>query len=60
MLTHNGEIEKIEADVREVTEEWLERYGVKYDELKFGKPYGVYYIDDKSLSIEDFLEGEIK
>lgn len=60
MLTHNGDLDKIEDDVRDITERWLEKYEVPYDELRFGKPYGEYYIDDKALSIRDFLEGRLE
>ena len=35
-----------------VTEKWLIDNGVPYDELIFGKPYGDYYVDDKSLSFD--------
>lgn len=52
MVTHNGDIEKIIADVGELTRDWLARYDVPYDELVFGKPYGDFYIDDKALNVE--------
>lgn len=35
-----------------VTKQQMERWGVKYHELKFGKPNADYYIDDKMLSME--------
>jgi capsule biosynthesis phosphatase len=49
MLTHKGDLEKIEADVGQVTRDWLDVHNVPYDELIFGKPYGDFYIDDKAL-----------
>ena len=55
MITHDGDIDKIENDVRVITEEWLIENNVKYHELIFGKPYGDFYIDDKGVSLNDFI-----
>ena len=38
-------------DWSEVTAEQLERWGVKYHTLLFGKPAGLKYIDDKGISV---------
>ena len=37
---------------------WLSKNKIPYDEIYFGKPWGnsVEYIDDKFLSIEDFIK----
>ncbi|MFA7219292.1 MAG: hypothetical protein WC119_02150 [Synergistaceae bacterium] len=40
-------------DWREVTESQFEEWGVKYHELKFGKPYDLI-IDDKALNAMDW------
>lgn len=57
MLTHKGDIEKIEKDVGEITKMWLALFHVPYDELIFGKPYAsMWYVDDKAMSIDDFLK----
>ena len=32
----------------------LNNWGVKYHELKFGKPSADYYIDDRGISDKDF------
>lgn len=56
MLTHNGDLEKIEADAGEATRKWLNKYNVPYDELMFGKPYAEYYIDDKALRPDEFVK----
>ena len=37
-------------DWRALTEKQLEDWGVPYDCLLFGKPYGDFYIDDKGVS----------
>lgn len=39
----------------DVTSEWLDKNGVKYNTLVMAKPLGDYYIDDKNMSIKDFL-----
>jgi capsule biosynthesis phosphatase len=56
MLTHNGDINKIIEDVGECTKNWLDRHNVPYDEIVWGKPYGVYYIDDKAMRPDEFIE----
>ena len=55
MLTHRGDLHKIEEDVGAVTRDWLEKYQVPYDQLIFGKPYGDFYIDDKAVLPHDFI-----
>lgn len=42
---------KTGIDWSEVTKEQMDRWGVKYHELKFGKPNADYYIDDKMLDM---------
>jgi CMP-N,N'-diacetyllegionaminic acid synthase len=37
----------------EVTAQQMKLWGVKYHELKFGKPAADYYIDDRLLSINN-------
>lgn len=60
MVTHNGDLEKIEEDVGLVTRIWLEKYDVPYDNLLFGKPYSsTYYVDDKALSPEKFVLNDL-
>lgn len=44
---------------REVTEKWLNRHGVKYDKVVFGKPMFDWYICDKSINVEDLDELDI-
>lgn len=51
MFTARGYVTGI--DWREITEQQFKDWGLKYDELHFGKPAADYYIDDKLISIED-------
>ena len=53
-----GDLELIEKRNRGQIEEWLDKHGVPYDRLIFGKPLGDLYIDDKGVSLPDFLRGE--
>jgi len=46
---------KTGIDWRQLTEKQLRDWGVKYDELLFGKPNADYYIDDKMISIDDII-----
>ena len=50
MRTCNGNVNKVIEKIGKITEEWLEKWDVPYDELIFGKPYGDVYIDDLALT----------
>lgn len=52
----NGVLSEIERRNRGVVEAWLDKNAVPYDELVFGKPLGDLYVDDKGMSLVDFLE----
>jgi capsule biosynthesis phosphatase len=41
-------------------EQWLLEHGVKYNLLSFEKPLAAYYVDDKGISPDDFLNIEIQ
>ena len=38
----------------QITADWLDQHQVPFDQLVFGKPYGLWYIDDKAMTIETF------
>ena len=48
-------LEDREKKYRKITEKWLQENNVKYTELVFGKMNADYYVDDKNMSIEEFL-----
>lgn len=52
LFTARGSVTGI--DWRETTEAQLQRWGVPYHELRFGKPAADYYIDDRMLDLELF------
>lgn len=41
-----------------ITEKWLKEHNVLYNELVFGKMNADYYVDDKNMSIQEFLSFE--
>ena len=48
-------LEQREEKYREVTENWLNKHNVQFDELVFGKMNADYYVDDKAMSIDEFV-----
>ena len=59
MLTARGSTTNI--DWTEITRKQLKEWGLNYHELKLGKPYGDYYVDDKAVTEVDFFaESDIK
>lgn len=57
ILTARGSITNI--DWLDLTQEQLKEWGVKYHELRFGKPAADYYIDDKFINLNK-LKKEIE
>jgi hypothetical protein len=43
-------------DWKAVTEKQLQEWGVKYHELKFGKPYYDLFIDDRNMNTRDWMD----
>lgn len=59
MQQFRGDLEKIEAFYRGITEAWLEKYRVYHDDLRFGKPSADLYVDDKNWSINEFVAANL-
>jgi len=59
-LSCNGDFQKADKKYREIIEEWLANHSVKYHKLSFEKRLASYYIDDKALLPEDFVDLEIR
>ena len=55
MVTQNNNESKVIKNIGKITLEWLDKYNVKYDGLKFAKTYGSAYCDDKSIRPNEFL-----
>lgn len=52
IVLHTARGYKTGIDWQEVTTRQLQEWGVKYHDLKMGKPDADYYVDDKMLSME--------
>ena len=52
MKTCDGDASKVVARVGRITLDWLERYGIPYDEIHFGKPNTDIYIDDRCIRFD--------
>lgn len=52
--------EEADKKYRKSIETWLENNKVLYNNLSFDKPLGAYYIDDKGITPQDFLNTKIK
>lgn len=37
-------------------ETWMRKYKVPYERIVFGKPFGIIYVDDKSIRPDEFVE----
>lgn len=56
----SGDLELIEQTKGPTLRAWLKKHGVKYHELRFGKPVAVYYIDDKAIRPDEFMNINFK
>lgn len=48
-------LEEREKKYRNITKTWLKKNNVKYTKLLFGKMNADYYVDDKNMSIKEFI-----
>ena len=62
MRTCDGDVSKVIEKIGKITEDWLEKWNVPYDELVFGKPHADLYIDDLGIefSTRDNLDKKIE
>lgn len=50
MKTHDHNVGAVCRDIGRITFDTLDKFGIPYDELIFGKPYADIYIDDRSVN----------
>jgi capsule biosynthesis phosphatase len=50
METHKSNVGKVVKDIAIVTFSTLEKFGIEYDEIIFGKPIADIYIDDRAMN----------
>lgn len=60
MKTCEGNVGQVLARQGAVTLAWLERHGIEYDEIYFGKPHAQVYLDDNAMRFEawDTIAGD--
>ena len=59
-LSCNGDTALADQKYRVDIENWLNKHNVKYTALSFNKYLAAYYIDDKSILPNDFVELDIR
>ena len=52
MKSTNGNVKLVVKKIGPVTEKWLNKNGIVYDEIHFGKPYNQVLIDDRAFVFE--------
>lgn len=53
MVSCGGDVAAADKKNRAVLESWLDKHGVRYDELVFGKPIAMMYVDDKCMTPDE-------
>ena len=53
MKTCQSNLGKVMKNVGRTTLEWLDKYGIEYDEIYFGKPNAEIYIDDRAIRFNE-------
>jgi capsule biosynthesis phosphatase len=56
MRTCNNNVGRVIARQGKLILDWLEKYGIPYDEIRFGKPHVDYFIDDKGIKFTDWKD----
>lgn len=56
MATCQSNVGKVMKNIGKTTLDWLERYGVEYDEVYFGKPNAEVYLDDRGIRFTSWAE----
>lgn len=55
-----GDFKKAQQKYRDIIQKWLERHGVKYHMLSFEKYLAAYYVDDKALTPQEFVDTDFR
>ncbi len=58
MVSCNGNLNWIKEKNEKILVEWLKNNNVHYDTLIFGKPIADFYVDDKGISLSDFMNND--
>ena len=52
----NGDIASVSEEVKAEIKKFVEKYNVPCDDIILGKPWASYYIDDKAIRPDEFVE----
>ena len=58
MNTYSNNVGLINANTAKILIKWLEKWGIPYDEIHYGKPWPGergFYVDDRSVRGDEFL-----
>lgn len=55
-ISCNEDSEKAKEKYLQQIEEWMQKYNVPYSRIIFGKPFGIFYVDDKAIRPDEFVE----
>ena len=59
MRTYDGNLGLINAKTSKEIISWLDKHGIYYDEIYFGKPWpgeGGFYVDDRAIRPDEFVK----
>ena len=56
MATCQSNLGKVMKNIGLITLEWLEKHGIEYDEIYFGKPNAEIYLDDRAFRFTSWSE----
>lgn len=56
MATQESNLGRVMKNIGKVTLDWLDRHGIEYDEIYFGKPNADLYIDDRAFRFQSWSE----
>ncbi len=59
-LSCGGDPIKAEKKYGKLIRDWMSKHGVKYHKISFQKFLGAYYVDDKALTPEEFIDLDIR
>jgi len=59
MKTHKGNVGAIVADIGKITFDTLDKFGIPYDEIHFGKLYANFDIDDLAINANSSLDKDL-
>ena len=63
MNTYGGNMGLINKTTAKVLAEWLEKWGIPYDEILYGKPWPGhkgFYVDDRTVRPNEFLHCSVQ